>query len=180
LDHAFVGHWSSLYEKEELGTRERELLSTTHSAVTSRGYLTATELEEIATWKAQARVLGVLEADDTTVRDVTSVAFASSTPEWMRHHILCILSGVRHPMASAILTIWDPQAHTVMDFHAVEALQELKQRGALDLDPAPGSRTDMPGYWTYLKAYRKIAARVGVGLRDLDRALWKWSKAGMP
>jgi hypothetical protein len=98
----------------------------------------------------------------------------------MRHHILCILDGVGHPMASAILTVWEPEEHTVLDYRAVEALQELKQRGALDSELPPGQRRAYPGYWTYLQAYRSIARSVGVSFRDLDRALWKWSKGKMP
>lgn len=91
----------------------------------------------------------------------------------MRHHILCILDGVRHPMASAILTVCEPEYHTVLDYRVVEALQELKKRRVIDLEPPPGQRGALPGYWTYLQAYRPIARSIEVGLRDLDRALWK-------
>lgn len=83
-------------------------------------------------------------------------------------------------MASAILTVWRPTEHTVLDYRVVEALQELAQRRVLDSDPPEGQRGALPGYWTYLQVYRPIAEHLGVPFRDLDRALWKWSKAGMP
>jgi len=38
----------------------------------------------------------------------------------------------------------------------------------------------LPDYVGYLDYCRTIARRLGVGLRDLDRALWQWSKDGMP
>jgi hypothetical protein len=180
LDKSFVRHWSDRYLAEELSPLERELLSTTHAAIFERGYLTAGDLEKIGTWKTQ-RALGYLSQNsEDAIEEVTRLAFGSKTPEWMRHHILRILHGVGHPMASAILTIWEPENHTVLDYRAVEALQELKKLGALDLEPPPGQRGALPGYWTYLQAYRPIARNVGICFRDLDRALWKWHKEKMP
>ena len=92
----------------------------------------------------------------------------------MRHHILCILDGIRHPVASAILTVWSPETHTVVDDRVVKALRKLWRLGALDFEPP--SRSDQ--YWTYLQAFRQIATNIGVQHRDLDRALWKWQKDG--
>jgi hypothetical protein len=112
--------------------------------------------------------------------DVTRVALARDTPEWLRHHVLRILGGVEYRVASAVLTVWDPVSHTVLDFRVVEALEELKRRGAVQYGPSLGSEDHMPGHWTYLTVYRPIAASVGAGNRDLDRALGNWHKAGMP
>jgi len=176
LDEVFVFYWS---DRHKPGPLEDELFTTVRVAIAERGYLTADQLKKIARWKSQ-RALGYLENDESTIGDVTRLALDSKTPEWIRHHILCILDGVRHAMASAVLTVWDPENHTVLDYRAVEALQELKKRGILDLDPPPGQRGALPGYWTYLQTYRPIANSIGVSLRDLDRALWKWHKEKMP
>jgi hypothetical protein len=178
LDKDFVHYWSERYEVDELGSSpvERELLTVTHAAVAERGYLTADELKAIARWKSQ-RALGVLETDGDTIKDVTRVAFASDTPCWMRHHILCLLNGVRHPMASAILTVWNPETQSIFDVRVVQALRELHARRALALTlPADLDR----GYWNYMKTYQQIAEGLGVSYRCLDRALWKWNKAEMP
>jgi len=83
-------------------------------------------------------------------------------------------------MASAILTVWRPAENTVLDYRAVEALQELARRGVLGSDAPKGRQGALPGYWAYLQIYRPIAERLGVSCRDLDRALWKWNKAEMP
>jgi thermostable 8-oxoguanine DNA glycosylase len=160
---------------------ERDLLSTTHEAITERGYLTSDELSKIVTWKSQ-RTLGVLKRDpdiatrDDTIRDATRVALARETPEWMKHRILCFLYGVGHPVASAILTIWDPDNHTVIDVRTVGALRKLWELGLLDAEPP--SRTDR--YLKYLRVFRDIAKELVVSHRDLDRALWKWHREGMP
>ena len=103
------------------------------------------------------------------------MALASETPEWMRHRILCILAGVGQPVASAIFTVWNPQTQTTYNFRAVEALEELWEREALDVESSHGSRKDMPGYWTYLEPYRRIAASVRVDHRELDTALPAWA-----
>jgi hypothetical protein len=62
LDTDFVRHWSGRYVKEELGDSalEYELLSTTHEAITARGYLTSDELKKIVRWKS-SRMLSVLD-----------------------------------------------------------------------------------------------------------------------
>lgn len=108
------------------------------------------------------------------------IAFAPQTPDRLRHRILALLAGVGHPMASAILTVWRPDEHTVLDYRVVAALQELGNRGVLNSDAPGGSEQALPGYWAYLQAYRPIADKIGANYRDLDRALWKWHKAGMP
>jgi hypothetical protein len=119
----------------------------------------------------------VLETDGDTIKDVTRIAFSSDTPGWMRHHILCLLSGVRHPMASAIPTVWNPETQSIFDVRVVQALRELRAKRALALAlPADLDR----GYWNYMKTYRQIAEDLGVSYRSLDQALWKWNKAGMP
>lgn len=93
--------------------------------------------------------------------------------DWMRHHVLCILAGVGQPVASAILTIWKPETQTVLDVRAVAALQAL---GELQ----PTKTGGLPDYWNYLERFREVASDLHVTHRDLDRALWKWHKAGMP
>jgi hypothetical protein len=180
LDENFVRDWKNRYLTEELSKRELELFERTGPAAARRGCLTSVDLADIGRWKTPRAASYLARNDPTLVADVTRVAFAPETPDRLRHRILCLLEGVGHPMASAILTVWRPEEHTVLDYRAVEALQELAKRGVLGSDPPEGRRGALPGYWTYLQAYRPIAERLGVTFRDLDQALWKWSKAGMP
>lgn len=176
LDKSFVRHWSKRYVIEELGRSalEHELLSATHRAIAARGYLTSNELRKIVRWKSQ-RALGHLRwQDNTTVSDVTRVAFALETPCWMRHHMLGILPGVDHSVAGAILTVWAPRNYTMFDYKVTEAIEELRRRGEVRAEDSPGR------YWAHLQTCREVAESLDVGLRNLDRALWKWHGAGMP
>ncbi len=179
FDPDFVRHWSDRYVAE-MPRLEQTLLDDIGPASAVRGHMTPDDLEQVGRWKA-ARATGYLARNEPAlVEDVTRVAFATDTPDRLRHRILCLLAGVGHPMASAILTVWRPAENTVLDYRAVEALQELAKRGVLDSDAPKGRRSALPDYWTYLQLYLPIAERLGVSCRDLDRALWKWNNAGMP
>src|ERR1700691_2272600 len=124
FDADFVRYWSARYVNEELSALETELLDTVHATIAERGYLTGDELGKIVQWKSK-RTLGKLKDDPDTIRDVTRVAFGDETPEWMRHHILCILNGVQRAVASAILAVRYPETHTVIDKRVVGAFRKL-------------------------------------------------------
>jgi hypothetical protein len=150
FDTDFVRYWSVRYVNEEISALETELLNTVHAAIETRGYLTSDELEKIVRWKS-ARTLGKPENSPDTIKDVTRIAFNEETPDWMRHHILCVLMGIRHPMASAILTVRYPQTHTVIDKLVVRAVRKLRKLGLLNAKPP----SDTNYYWTYLDRARK-------------------------
>jgi hypothetical protein len=108
---------------------------------------------------------------------VSRIALTESTPDWMRHGILCILRGVGHPMASALLTVSMPTRFSILDYRALEALQRLHDDGQLwDMPRLSGKRGSLPTYWPYSKYLDPIRERLDVSFRDLDRALWKWHK----
>jgi hypothetical protein len=180
FDEDFVRYWSGQYLSDELSNRERRLFAEVGPSAAQRGYLASADLAEIGSWKTR-RVKSYLARNDyDQIEDVTRVAFALGTPDRLRHRILCLLAGVGHPMASAVLTVWRPNEHTVLDYRSMEAFRELARRRVLEADPPEGRRGVLPDYWAYLRFYRAIAERLGVSYRDLDRALWKWNKAEMP
>ena len=80
--------------------------------------------------------------------------------------ILVGLSGISVPIASAILTVLMPNRFTVIDFRALESLGV--RRTVTD--------RSIGFYLKYLNFCRSLAAERGVSLRELDRALWQWSK----
>jgi hypothetical protein len=89
---------------------------------------------------------------------------ALAAPEQLRHRILTLLDGVRVRMASALLTVADPQRFTILDVPSVETL-----RAHAELGPT------WPDYFPDLECCRDLAQRGGTDLRTLDRALWSWS-----
>lgn len=93
-------------------------------------------------------------------------AAALSTPdERLRVDVLRLLSGVAWPTASVILHWGHTEPYPILDFRAV---------WSLGLDALPPY--DFP-FWQAHTAYcRALASGVGVGMRELDRALWQYSK----
>lgn len=168
LDRPFVAVFSAHYVAG-MGTREGTLLGEVGPAMRARGHATLEDLLEIGRWKSSRATGRMRRNDPADVIDVSAMAFKSQTPSRLRHRILTLLSGVGVPVASAVLTVWDPTAHTVTDWRA---------RGSLArLEGVPDDVPDLP-YVAYNEWSVETAAQLGVTLRDLDRALWSWSKLG--
>jgi hypothetical protein len=123
------------------------------------------ELSAIFEWKTKGRGRSRLSANtDEEVADALSLAAAAKTTR----SALAVLRGLRGvdvPVASAILTAINPDRYTIIDFRALAALGH---------DDSPPYSADF--YLAYLEECRRLAEVHQVGLRDLDRALWQWSK----
>lgn len=180
FDRSFVAYWSRQYvdEDKSVGGKEQELLIRVGPQVAKRGYYQKAEMAMVGDWKSPRIRSRLTRNPDEDVRDISRLALAA--PERLQHRILSLLHGVRDPVASALLTVWAPDRHTVIDFRAVQALDKLQSIGALRQEVPPHSTGGLPDYTQYLECCRSVARQCGVGLRDLDRALWKWSKEGMP
>jgi hypothetical protein len=156
VDRTFIKRWSVAYPANE----DTELLTIVGPSVRARGAYDRTDLLAVGDWKSP-RVRGRLDSNsDELIHDVTLTALAA--PETIKHSVLTLLSGVGIPMASAMLTAWNPDEFTVLD---VRALASLRATGELN-------STGPPSYTSYLQLCRRIARRCKCDLRTLDRALW--------
>jgi hypothetical protein len=150
-----------------MGSEEYRLLAEVGPRLREQGHYTREDLAAVGDWKS-VRIRSRLGSNsDEDIRDITAMAFTA--PERFQHLILTLLRGVQVRTASALLTIWDPDRHTVMDVRAIHALHSL---GAIET-------TEM-SYPEYLNVCRGIAGRLDVDLRTLDRALWRWDRDGRP
>jgi hypothetical protein len=180
MDRAFVTRWSKRYLDDDSVAiaKENKLLTHVGYAVRQRGWYTKPELIQVGEWKARGRIRSRLSQNSASdVKKITRTALAA--PEESQHLILDTLHGVAVPMASALLMVWDPERHTVLDVRAFAALERLRRRGLLE-EEVPEREGQYPPYPAYLQCCRAIAKRLGVSLRDLDRALWKWNEMNMP
>lgn len=180
LNQAFVIRWRDRYLQEEMGAdgTEADLFHRVGPAVATAGYYTKTEMARVVEWKTRRVRSRFAANEEEEVEDITRIALAA--PERLQHRILDLLRGVGQPVASAVLTVWAPDRHTVLDFRAVEALDRLGVLGQLVETLPPRQGGSLPDYLAYLECCRALARRLGVSLRDLDRALWMWSRVGMP
>lgn len=161
----FVARWAADCIAH-MGTLEPRLFSLVGPAATSRGFYEPDELAEVAGWKTPRTKPLIADNAAADVRELTALAFVAS--EHLQHRLLTMLSGVQVKTATALLAVAFPDRHTVYDRRSAEALDRL---GAWD---------GTGGYLSYLAACRRLATRLSVDLRTLDRALWRWSKVGCP
>jgi hypothetical protein len=141
-----------------------------------RPYLHKPHFVEIAKWKSPRPVRHYESNDEDLVQEVTTFAFAARRDD-LKLRLLMLLDGVGVPVASTILHFAFPDKYPIMDVRAVATLTHL------DLWTRPGPV--QPGFtgfsvedWqAYTDLMREHASRLGVTLRELDKALWKADEA---
>jgi hypothetical protein len=128
-------------------------------------------------WKTPRQLSNYRKNDEAKVRDVTSRAFDKALPSISRPATLTALDGVQVPVASALLTVWNPNEFTIIDVWALKTLSFYRE----GIDGVNFAQHGQPWweqhYDVYLRACLAIAERVKpLTLRDVDRALWKWGQ----
>ena len=162
IDAAFVQHWSAQYPPNG----DDRVLGEVHPAVQRQRHYTKADADVVVRWKSR-RSTGYLK--DNTDDDVRAISeMALNGPPHLAHRVLHVLHGVGVPVASALLTVYDPTRFTIIDRYALRALR------------AHGEWNDhkrWPAYPAYVELCSGIARRCGTDLRSLDRALWSWGAA---
>ena len=160
-----INYWSSRYterQREENRMREQHLIDL-RCDVLVRGYLTKQELHTIARWKSPRRAALTLENTNDFINEITEGAF-TSTDDWTKLLTLTQLQGIGQPTASAILHLYDEERYPILDIHALWSV-EMEWT----------ARTSYPFWLDYIEFCRDTADENDVSMRDLDRALWKYS-----
>ncbi len=161
IDKTWIDHWSRKYDERY----DAKVLDEIGPRVGERGYYDREDLLAVGRWKARGRTQAALNANkDKEIHDITRMALEAELP--YQHRILTLLQGVGVPMASALLMVWQPDQHTVIDVRAVNSLVKNDEIE----DPTPRL---YPPYINYLDVCKKIRDRCGGSLRTIDRALYK-------
>lgn len=113
----------------------------------------------IADWKSPRRKALIESNPEPVVTEIIGLA-CSATHECTAIAVLCGLSGVGVPMASAILTAIYRDRYTVIDRRVLMVLTGNKWEPTV------------ADYVRYLDFCKTTATKYGMSLRDLDRALW--------
>jgi hypothetical protein len=129
-----------------------------------RTRLSVEDFQALVEWKTNNRGFTRLDKNtDAEVLDAIRLALDAKCPR-SAIAVLIGLDGVGVPVASAIMTMLKPESHTVIDFRALETLGYK------------GDYSSISFYLRYLDYCTKLANKWGMSLRNLDRALWQWSK----
>lgn len=144
--------------------------------IRQRRWLSASELASIYAWKEGGRnrhlrdILGNAKDDTDLVQELTREAM-THRDEYKRIAVLDRLQGVGIAVASAILTVIDPQAYGIIDRRVWRLLHEY---GEVDHDPR-GEELSLESWLDYLPKLRNWAAEFGTSAREIERRLFAFN-----
>jgi hypothetical protein len=155
-----VEKWAGRFADTSEALIERDIAP----AVRRQGFLTRDQFLKIAEWKTVRSRPRCQRNDAAYVEDVTRAALGS-TNERFKIHALRLLEGVEWPTASVILHFCDRGPYPILDVRAL---------WSVGLDRAPSHSFAL--WMQYTEFLRGVAAKAGVSMRTLDKALWQYSK----
>lgn len=173
-------YWADRYTNRQSPKRKqkeidvikiREKVEERQTRETPGGYLTKCELMEMGGWKRHTLPSQMVNNPDGHVEKITAEVF-SLDDDWEKLEKLMDrckgLDGVGQSVASTILHLYDPERYPVFDIHALRSIRIKKE----DVE---GDKT----FWEkYVKFCRAKADCLGICMRTLDRALYKFSQSG--
>ncbi|MGC9778600.1 MAG: hypothetical protein HZR80_05105 [Candidatus Heimdallarchaeota archaeon] len=129
-------------------------------------------LFKIAEWKSHRRSSLCLRNNNNKVNS-TFQALESTTNDTERIKLLRNLQGVGIPVASAILTIYDPKNYGIIDYRVWQILYLYE---LVDTKPK-GVGFSQADWLKYLQIIRNLANNFKVKARDIDRTLFDYHKS---
>lgn len=160
---ADIGVWSSRYGYSPHETQRLETVVGQRSR--QAGYITRPDFLDICEWKSQRQRRRYAENSVELVEEATRIALAARD-ERLRIGVLRLLRGVSWPTASTLLYFAHADPYPILDFRALWSLGVESTQASYDFDL----------WWHYVTACRNIAEEASVSVRELDRALWQYSK----
>lgn len=119
----------------------------------------------IACWKTLRQRKNYESNSVSLVSEITGISFEGGRNERVRIEILTLLEGVNYPVASTLLHFAFPEQYPILDFRAIWSLG-MQRPSAYSFD----------FWWDFVKSMRSESTRLGISIRDLDKALWSFSK----
>ena len=161
FDKNAIRKWAAKYEVDY----DAEIETTIAPQVKARGYFLRDEFIRLCRWKTPRSQSRVASNSADYIEAVTQTAL--STPnERLRVEVSLLLNGVRWPTASVVLHFCHAEPYPILD---VKALWSL----GVDANTVPYNFE----FWNeYTEFCRKLAREANVTMRELDRALWQYSK----
>lgn len=162
-----ISLWAEQYvenAKKEDWKRETKVLNEVAPRVHAVGYLTKPDFLDICLWKSSRPMKYYRDNSEEFIEAVSRVAF-STTNEQLRVEALTLLHGVGWPVASAILHIGHTNPYPIFDLRALWSLRIMSP-----------VKYDFRFWQSYTNYCRQLARECVVTMREVDRALWEYSK----
>ena len=156
-----IRKWSERHQPED----HLDVVTLFPPQVRERGYYTKSELQRYCYWKSPRTQPRVAQNPEDYVEAITYTAL--STPnERLRIEVLLLLYGVNWPSASVLLHFGHKERYPILDFRTLWSLGIDKRKVKYNFDL----------WWEYTLFCRNLADEVHVTMRELDLALWQYSK----
>ena len=126
--------------------------------------ITLDQLVILCNWKSPRIRTHCAGNDPEYLKSVSQIAFTTPN-ERLRIEVLTLLSGVSWPMASVLLHWGHQDPYPILDFRAL---------WSLGFDSTPPY--DFEFWWEYTRYCRQLAEKTNLSMREIDRALWQYSK----
>ncbi len=157
-----IPYWAARYSyasdadlEEKIGPRSRE-----------NRYFTKPDFLAICRWKSPRIIRLCEDNSEEFIRCVTESALTTPCEE-LRIKAPTLLRGVQWPVASVLLHFAHEDPYPILDFRALWSL-------GWDLDSQRDFNFEF--WFAYVQFCRNLAHKSGVSMRELDRALWQYSK----
>ena len=141
-----IGYWANLYtegQREQDREREQQVINL-NSKIWGCGSVTQEELYKVAYWKSHRSAHWINRNSDDFVREITRNAFTANN-DWAKLMTLTALQGVKEPIASTILHLYDEGGHyPILDVHEIWAVGLEWQRGRTSLSILAGVHSILP------------------------------------
>ena len=132
--------------------------------IKEQNYVTKNQLQILCKWKSPRSAGNMLSNDEEYIKEITKYSFQTKN-ERTRIEVLTLLDGVRWPTASCILHLFHNDKYPILDFRAL---------WSIGIDKPPDYKYD---FWiNYTNFCRNISKEQNISMRNLDKALWQYSK----
>lgn len=137
------------------------------SKAKEKGYLTKDEFVEICNWKSSRPKRHYLKNSEEVIKEISKKVLASNSED-EKIELLTSLKGVGIPVASAILTLLNPENYGVID---IRVWQLLYNYGEVNTNPK-GQTLTIDNWKTFLILLRKYATQFNMKVRDIELILF--------
>lgn len=160
FDPAQIMYWAGRYAYADDAAVETGVSPRTKK----RGCFDRDDFLVLCRWKAPRAERHYVQNADVDIRAVTSLALAT-VDERLKISLMMALHGVNWPIASVMLHFGAQDVYPILDVRALWSLGVPKV-----------NFYTFGLWWTYTQQCRQLAREAGVTMRNLDRALWQYSK----
>ena len=122
-------------------------------------------------WKTKRQTSNYESNAEKSIIELTRLAYTASDPTTKLNY-LRQLRGVGVAVAATILHYFHPNVYPIFDYHARNTLTEAGywKRGE--------DAASVNDWLEYVKIMQRLSKRIGMSLRDLDKALFAYDKYG--